>query len=462
MRVLWVEDFGGSTEAESLLHVVFSNLLSVPRLESLVDTQRRGNAKSRPHGYEKWRAWYSDQPVLDNPEIDIYRKAIDFDNLVSSGFLVDRYDAVLLDINLENDFYVGELTYPASEGGFWLYNKLVRAGFPSERIALLTAHNTEQPTAEFVAGCERYGHESLRLFGKTSADAGQWIEKLTNENDGFLNLRRGVLDGAFFVEEALRNYGDEAIRFNCFVKIHEALSYDQALDYLDTTRHLLPVRVTAAQLASQLRGFRYLLACEWDRVDLNSIDDDVYQPVGRVMKYLRNWSSHGHLLDSASVGDIAFLAMIGFRACFSVPDGNDLELRRYEHRLLIAVNAKVDSVDLSKRLAISYGKAKRLLWTVVGQPSNLSKDGSPVVLEDRRAFYAIVNQLAIAVAPPAGFGFPKALRELLVHSVISPKGPKVDGGNPDNLNAVELDFEHGLSSRWEKMPNWLKATSVGI
>lgn len=462
MRVLWVEDFGGDSDAGSFLDEVFSELVSSQRLEALVETQGRGKEKSRPHGYDSWRGWYEKQPTTRNPEIDIYRKARDFDELLKSGLVVDRYDVVLLDINLENDFFVENLSYPAAEGGFWLYNKLVRAGFPSERIALLTAHSTERPTTEFVAGCERYGHEALRAFGKTSDDAGQWIGKLAIDNGGFLNMRRGVLDGVVFVEESLRNHGDEAIRFNCFVEEGKALTFDQALDYLDTTRHLLPVRVTGAQLASQMRGFRYLLACEWDRADPRSVADQIYQSVGRVMKCLRNWSSHGHLLDSASVGDVAFLTLVGLRASFLVPDGSDLQLRRYEHRLLGAMNAGLDVADLPKRLARSYVDAKGLLVRMLGEPSNLKRDGMPVPIQNQRAFGAIVNELANADAIPPRFGFPMALREMLIQSVILPRGPSVDGGNSDNLKVIEAEFERGLLDRWDKVPNWLKAASIRI
>ena len=461
MRVLWVEDFGGDSDAESFLDEVFSELVSSQRLDALVETQGRGKEKSRPHGYENWRSWYEKQPITDNPEIDIYRKARDFEDLLKSVFLVDRYDAVLLDINLENNFFVENLEYPASEGGFWLYNKLVRAGFPSERIALLTAHNSERPTIEFIADCERYGHEVLRAFGKTNAEAGQWIEKLAIDNGGFLTMRRGVLDGVVFVEESLRIHGDEAIRFNWFVGEDQLLTFDQAQDYLDTTRHLLPVRVNGAQLASQLRGFRYLLACEWDRANPRSVNDGIYQALGRVMKLLRNWSSHGHLLDSASVGDIAFLAFAGLRAGFSVPGGSDLELRRYEHRLLGAANAELDIADLPRRLARSYVEAKRLLLRLVGEPSTI-KRYEAWILQDQSTFDLIVNELAIAVATPQGFDFSLALREMLVQSVILPRGPSVDGGNPDNLKMIEADFENRLSNIWDQLPNWFKAASIRI
>ena len=93
------------------------------------------------------------------------------------------------------------------------------------------------------------------------------------------------------------------------------------------------------------------------------------------MKYFRNWSSHGHLLDTASVADIAFLTLIGLRASFSVPGERDLELHRYEHQLLDAVNTDFDSTVLSKRLTRSCVDAKSLLVKLVGKRSTLKRQG---------------------------------------------------------------------------------------
>ena len=462
MRVLWIEDFGGDVDALSLLEVVFSEVVFSQRLDALGSVQGRGRENERPQGYDEWRDWYDKQPATHNPEIDIYRKSSHFYELIKSGFLIERYDVVLLDINLENNFFGDKLDYPASEGGFWLYNKLVRAGFPSERIALLTAHSTEKATTEFVAGCERYGHEELRTFGKTSSDAGQWVSKLASDNDGFINMRRGVLDGVVFIEKSLSCHGEDAIRFNTFVSPDNTLSFDQAFDYLETTRHLLPVRVSGAQLASQLRGFRYLLACEWDRALPRFGSCQVYKSVGKVMKCLRNWSSHGHLLDGASVGDIAFFALIGLRSGFLIPDARDHQLHRYEHRLLGVLNDEVGRDELPKRLARSYVQAKVLLENLVGMPSKLMKDRQPVVHQNRSAFVDIVNELTIAIEKPTGFDFPTALREMLIQLVIMPDGFKFDVGRVDYLNEIELQFAREIDNKWNEVPCWLKASFARI
>jgi hypothetical protein len=453
VRVLWVEDFGGSSDAESICNTVFSGLL--PKgLESLAETQRRG--AKRPDGYEAWRCWHERQRVPDEPEIDIYRRSRDIDALLKSGYLVDRYDAILLDINLENNFFESDETPNPTEGGFWLYNKLVRAGFPSGRIALLTAHSAEQPTEEFQAGCARYGHEQLYAFGKTNSEAGKWLTALANANEGFIRLRRGALDGIVFVEQLLSQHGAQAIRFNLYVGSNEDWTFDQALDYLDTIRHLLPVRVTGAQIALQLRGFRYLLACEWERAQPRG-DDPIYKSLGWVMKSLRNWSSHGHLLDNASVSDIAFLTLACLRVGFLDPVSPEDELRPYEHDLLAVIGDEKDFAVLPNRLARFYVSARQFLKTQIGNSSRLLNENGGL-LQDREPFHLVVKELSVADTLPTKFDFPAALRELFVHAVLSPKYRAIGNDDAENMQAIESAYAYAWQKQRDTLPSWVTAT----
>jgi hypothetical protein len=458
MRVLWVEDFGGGSVPESILDVVFKGVLTEGRRDSLAGTQGLAGTIC-PQGYSGWRTWHGSQPISDEPEIDIYRRAKDFDDLVSSGYIVDRYDAVLLDVNLENHFFESGAELNRAEGGFWLYNKLVRAGFPSGRIALLTAHTREDATTEFQTSCLRQNQEELLSFDKTNQDAGDWIMDLAKAHSGFMHLRRGVLDGITFAEDLLKQHGDEAIRFNRYVRNEERLSFDQALDYLCSMRHLLPLSVSDAEIDLQLRGFRNHLGCVWERANPTWGSDSYYQALGWAMKYLRNWSSHGHLLDRASVGDISYLVLAGLRSGFLVPGNAGNEIRPYEHHLLSAMGAEnIDFTARSKRLSNSYLDARRHLRQRIGNPSRLRKDKQPVPLEDRKAFREIVNGLAIAAAPPADFDFPSALRELFVHVALSPTYPAIVDDDAVNMQGVEAAYSAALQTQSATLPVWVKAT----
>jgi hypothetical protein len=87
MRVLWVEDFGGQADPESILDELFKGILSEECRDSLAGTQERSAGKNRPQGYSDWRTWHGCHPIDDDFEIDIYRRVKDFDDNVST--LVD-------------------------------------------------------------------------------------------------------------------------------------------------------------------------------------------------------------------------------------------------------------------------------------------------------------------------------------------------------------------------------------
>lgn len=463
MRILWVEDFGDAV-AENICRIVFISVLSERHLALLAETQRPHN-KNRPNGYEAWRVWHDGKKIFDGlegePEIDICRTFKDFDEQVKSGYIVDRYDAVLLDINLENNFFEKDTVANPAEGGFRLYNKLAHAGFPSGRIALLTAHSLEQMTTDFQMGCEKYGHESLVAFGKKTDAVGGWINKLAQANDGFLHLRRGVLDGIAFAEELLNKHNDDAIRFNQYVR-DDKLSFDQALDHLYSLRHLIPIRVSKSEVDFQLRGFRYLLGCEWDRAKPNEGSDFVYQALGYVMKYLRNWSSHGHLLDKASISDIAYLALAGLRTGYFVPENVESELRPYEHWLLSAMgnSTAIDHSVASKQLANSYIRVRLRLKKEVqrgGKARMKRKDGT-WLLQDQTDFHAMVNEFALAKKLPADFDFLLAIREVFIHATLFPEFHGITIDVLSDSQAIESAYCDALRQKFDTLPCWVKAT----
>jgi hypothetical protein len=461
---LWVEDFGA--EAEDLIDQVFSGILSPDLRQQLAETQGRQGKSKRPNGYEAWRKWYGNSSVSDEIEIDVYCRSVDFDETARSGYLIDRYDAVLLDVNLEQDFFDTTSMPPnPRKGGFWLYNKLVRAGFPSGRIALLTAHDRETATSEFQAACEEYGHEVLCAFGKSDQAVGEWIKCLSSEHNAFLQLRRGVLDSIELAENLLP--GDQLdVRFNDFLAT-EDWSAVHALDYICTMRHLMPIRVIASERQNQFRGFRYLLGCEWDRAEPGNATETAYQSLGRVMKYLRNWSSHGHLLDGANIGHLAFLALASMRTTFRFSSEFESKQRRVERHLLAAIgnSQPVELPVLATKLAWSYIRARRLLREKINnQDLSLSRkiktDGKkwqPAPLEDQQHFGAIVNELATAQNPPSDLDFPSALCEIFVHAALKVR-PRLLFEWTDSIEGntvIESAYLDAFQKCHQELPAWV-------
>lgn len=464
MRVLWVEDFGA--EAEDLIDQIFSGILSVEIRLQVAEMQGRRGKSKRPNGYEAWRNWYRQYPAFNELEIDVYCRAIDFDDTIRSGYLIDRYDAVLLDVNLEHDFFDAKSMPPnPRKGGFWLYNKLVRAGFPSGRIALLTAHDTEAATREFQAACEEYGHEALRAFGKSNQAVGEWIKCLSSEHDAFLQLRRGVLDSIELAENLLSR-DQLQVRFNDYLAT-EDWSAVHALDYICTMRHLMPIRVIAAERPSQFRGFRYLLGCEWDRAEPGKTNEKGYESLGRVMKYLRNWSSHGHLLDCANIGHLAFWALASMRTAFRFPPELESEQQRVEHRLLVAIGEPlaVELPVLATKLAWSYIRARRLLLEKIKNQElsasrKIKTDGKkwqPAPVEDQQRFGAVMNELATAQHPPADSNFPAMLCEIFIHAELGvrPRFLYAWTDSDEGNAAIESAYLEALQKSHQELPAWV-------
>ena len=462
MRVLWVEDFGGELTSHAICRNIFSEILLEECREALARSQVRGSDSNRPSNFAEWRVWYKDRSSA--LEIDIYRHASDFDELLKTGCVVERYDVVLLDINLESNFFDQNSELIPTTGGFWLYNKLVRAGFPSGRIALLTANSDEPPTKTFLKVCAEYGHEPLEAFDKSKESlAGNWLKRHGDADDRFMHLRRGVLDGIDFANDLLNQANkkeqEQAIRFNSYVGSGEKLSPDQGREYLFSLSRLLPIYLSDHGASLQLRGFRYLLGCEWERAKAEWGENPLYQSMGTVMKYLRNWSSHGHLLDSANVGDISYLGLVSLRTGFRVPESEERELRHYEHHLLSVMNVHdIDLAGLPKRLATSYLKARGILRAKVNKPkpefSRLYKNGKRERLQDRNSFHEVVNELALAVNRP-DFDFVPALRELFVHAVLT---PTISDDDAEDIVAVEAAYVAALQNRRDALPAWVTAT----
>lgn len=467
MRILWVEDFDGS-DCESLLPVIFAYLPQqrCSALASYVDS-----IESKQQTYDAWRVWYRGQGLSEALELDVCCSKAEFDALTGES-AADRYDAVLLDVNLANDFFPSSAPCDPKEGGFWLYNELIRSGFPSGRIALLTAHAGEKPVEEFRAGCIRFGHEKLESHPKVGNAASQWIKKLSCAHDRYLLLRRGALDGIDYCERLLGQHGSDAIRLNRYLGDGERRwTDDHAKDFLYSLRHLLPVRVIGSEMHLQLRGFEYVLFLEWGSANPEDGSNRYYKALGRVLKLLRNMASHSRLLEGATIGDIAFHVLASLRTTFCIPGDDWGEPAPYELRLisLVGDSKPIDPEAVSQHLARKARDARSALRAAVagGMLSRTRKDknGRPECVKDQHEFHRIVNEIATAQSP-CSFDFVFALREAFIHEVLVDKKCKVFDNNLDNdegkLQGLVNAYRVALQEQLPEMPMWIKATCERI
>ncbi len=136
MRIIWIEDFGEVKEPEdSLVSAIFQDLLGQKIL------------------YDKW----SDAGIMleDEPqallefcqkysishEIILCRHYHDFEETIAEYELLQDIDVILIDINLSAGVDPDKplpAGYEHEKGGFYIYNSLIREGFPNDSICFLT------------------------------------------------------------------------------------------------------------------------------------------------------------------------------------------------------------------------------------------------------------------------------------------------------------------------------------
>lgn len=456
MRVLWVEDFGENSP-HALCRQVFSNVLSTECRDSLAQTQTRNGLANRPHDFDTWRNWYAER-VRGDIEIDIYRTAVAFESMLKSTNLLDQYDAALLDVNLVHNFFDSGMVsdIQKEKGGVWAHHRLKGRDFPAGRIALLTAYDKLVDIKNYQEECRNEGY-AVPVFGKSSETGPeQWLTKLSRDDDRFLNLRRGVLDGILFAERLLTD--SKSIRFNRFID-GDNVSEQDIRNHLAKVKHSLPLVVSSDNLHHQLHRLTDTLGHLWDsaRPEIEN-EDPYYRALGWAMKNLRNWSSHGGLLDRAGVREAAFLAFSYLRTTFQQPIDSEIDsaLRPYERDLLAAMGnaGELDLAQLAKRLAASYVKAMVALGEHVGEPSRLRdrKTGNMREVIKQTKFGAAVNELASAVTPSANFDFPAALCEIFLHD---PLPLPHDVAKSSNQVAIERHYFRALEGN--APPAWVKA-----
>lgn len=456
MRLLWVEDFGGC-DCEPLLLDIFG----LPPERSRALARYQDNIDSKEQDYEKWRRWYLEQPWEKAPEIDICTSEVEFDAL-TSHMAVCRYDAVLLDVNLtENEFFLSSSHCDSEKGGFWLYNKLIRSGFPSGRIALLTAHTGETDIENFIIDCERFGHEKLVGLPKSGKEAKEWIRHLSHENGSYPMLRRGVLDAIDFCKALLEKHGVDAIRFNRYVSDTNRWTYDDACNFLCSLSHLLPVRTIGSESHLQLRGFLYVLAREWDTANPEDGHDRYYQALGRAMKLVRNMASHDSLLDDASTCDMAFYTFASIRTAFLIPGSSWEKPQHYELRLISLMGSKepLHLEILASLLAKQASEARLLLRARVSNKilSTTRKDkrGNADYVRDQTQYHKIVSELVTSANRPK-LDFLEAVKKSFMHGVFVPEGTPADY-DESKFNMLDASYQSGIKKVSHDMPFWVRA-----
>ena len=446
MNVLWLEDFGGGLRSDSATLVnMFRGLLS----ETVFDDEWDPEADliSSPALLEEF--FLAQSPVH---KVSLLRHYADFRRQEVDFSLSN--DVVVIDINLSRGVPTDT---PLPEGfkdaalfhrkaGFFIYNELVRQGFPAENICFLTGER-ESTFGEFSDHCQQALIPLPIAFGKD--DAGletfrAWLA--TRQASVYLRLRRGVIEACQTLKQRIADQPQAPIQFALFLEAGDARPVS-CMDLLATLEAFLPAKPPAElELMRRLRLFVRVFAHEWENdAKPNNIPRAgadrlpfVLRSYGWVMKRTRNWLAHGKALDKMTAEVAAFLFLINTRAMFALP----LEAQRFEYQLLeifVSPVATLDEQIIRKQLEGSFAALQK------------SFEQSGGTIEVANHYHELANKAEELSAP--GVNFPLVLIRILIHGLAQRiargeqdvRGYKCDCRESNfRLSATHADFLHLL------------------
>lgn len=334
MNVLWIEDFGHLEHDSPTLINYFRGLIPRTTFDSQWGQETR--LHEVPDKLKKFFERYSNIHALT-----LLRHYGDFLKLSGSGNLVGDYDLVAIDINLSRgvpkdvplpDGYSNSEDFH-KKAGFYIYNQLIRLGFPDDHICFLTGEK-ESTFKEFADHCQNALMPLPKAFGKDDAGMGDfrgWLED--RRKSDYATLRRGVIEGCMMLRAQIGQNPD-VIQFNKFFGNESyQVSPESMDDYLSSLMIFLPPQRSATEedMMHRLRLFARAIAHDWEsKVNPHKGGDRVLRSLGWVMKETRNCLAHSQALNHLVPQDAAYLFLVGMRAMFALPQ----EPARFEAILL--------------------------------------------------------------------------------------------------------------------------------
>lgn len=410
MNVLWLEDFGGGLRSDSATLVnMFRGLLK----ETVFDDEWDPEADliSSPALLEKFFLAHS--PVH---KVSLLRHYADFRQQEIDFSLT--CDVVVIDINLSRgvpaDTALPDGFRDAAlfhrKAGFFIYNQLVRLGFPAENICFMTGEK-ESTFGEFSEHCQQALIPLPIAFGKDDAGLETfrgWLA--TRHESAYVRLRRGVIEACQTLRQQISNQPQAPIQFALYLETGDARPVS-CMDLLATLEAFLPAKAPVElELTRRLRLFVRAFAHEWENdAKPNNIPRTggdrlpfVLRTYGWVMKRTRNWLAHGKALDKMSPQVAAFLFLINTRAMFALP----ATAQRFEYQLYETFGTPLASLDealIRKQLEGSFAALQKSFEQCGG------------TIEVMNHYHELANKAEEVAAP--GVNFPLALIRILIHGL---------------------------------------------
>lgn len=425
MRILWVEDLGG-IEPDRLV-AFLKDWLDDHEIDTLAEGLSEHIRHIKKDDY--WITYYKDQKNIlsDGREVHFCIHLSNLNEILSSRQTVSFFDVVLIDINLENDAFIDVNTnWPegieTEKAGLWVYNRLVRMGFPPERLAFVTG-NAVDAAKNFIDICRSnfiepapISFEKGSILNISDHDKKTEFQKwLTAIDDDFLLLRRGIIDGCYYICEELDNNGIDFVQFNRFCKNDSdaKMDIDTAKDYLSLLAITLPNKISPENTQFQLKILLRTIAHEWESEfhpkhisnDDNKKKDLV--ALGYVMKMARNLLAHGSELHNVEYKDFAYLFLINCRAMFLLGD----ELAPYE-KILLELFEIEKNPQYKADLQTTYDNIKPIFLPYFNNPKK-TRNGE--IIEFTTHYNQRIQLLAYADEPPSNIEYTQELYRIFYH-----------------------------------------------
>ncbi|MCX7068264.1 MAG: hypothetical protein NTW85_11300 [Methylococcales bacterium] len=310
MNILWIEDFGQLDSGVNTLTVMFQNLLSFDKMDkdslNLID-------------YPNQLAEFCQQQASVHC-IYLCRNYFDYAEFKENNSIVNKMDAIILDIRLNNGDHVDfDLAIPEpykntaefhKNAGFYIFNDLIHLGVPAEKMCFMTGEDST--FGDFKTRCLEIYVPQIECFEKRDTKGYDklriWLKK---QETPYTQLRRGIMT-------ACQDLKTSPIRFNKFIKDPEKqVNSTDMHDYLGVLENFLPLRDPDGDKEEKdkkqalYKLFIRTLAHEWEAADF--IKGEAW-----IMKCTRNWITHNSTLFNAlDETMVAYLFMINMRLMFS-------------------------------------------------------------------------------------------------------------------------------------------------
>ena len=263
--------------------------------------------------------------------------------------LTKDIDAIIIDIRLDNEVNF-DADIPVNkdkrkfheEAGFYIFNDLLRLGYPVEKICFMTGEKNSLHGFQYK--CLAIYIQDVIGFEKSDTGYGKLRQWIKERNTYYCNLRRGVVDGCRHAKPLIKN----SLYFNSYTSGNDA-SHDDLTNYFDVLESYLPLRQPDDK-KTLYKLFIRTLSHEWESAKNIKPDPDKKPDamLAWIMRNTRHWVTHNSSLFSDTDEQLlAFLFIVNLRVMFNF---DDFSVQNYENILLrLFDNEALDESEFSQK-----------------------------------------------------------------------------------------------------------------